>query len=128
MKTGQLIGDRAMKSRTRLISGELALEPNVHVIEPEFALAFLRLNLVQIDAVVKKRFSEGDVVLLEAKELVSDLTPTETGLLIFVLWMKIYKNKESVTIDEWNRSSSASCTSRDHDSQPGGILCVRGGY
>ncbi len=104
-KTGQLVFDKAAKGRIRSISGDFNLEPNVHVIEPEYALAFLRLSNLQIDAVVKNKLGEGDIVLREACDLVRDLTPTETALVAFMIWMKLYKSADWVNINDIKEST-----------------------
>lgn len=98
------ITSRAVKGKIRVISGEFARTPHVHVIEPEYALAFLRLAYAQIDAVVKKRLGETDVVQREATELVINFTPTETALLLFIIWSQIENNSSSVTLEEITNS------------------------
>ena len=81
------------KNQIRAITAEFATTENVHVIEPEYALTFLKLSSIQIDAAIKSKLGSEDVVFREAIRLVNDLSPTERALIFYLIWLKIYRDK-----------------------------------
>lgn len=98
------VEDPTKKNRIREIERAFALE-DVSVIEPEFALTFLQLSNIQVDAIVKSKIGDEDIVLKEALDLVSDLSETETITLLYILWLQLYQRKTSVTANDLIDSS-----------------------
>jgi len=76
------------KSVVRGVAGEFADTPNVTVIEPTYAWSFLHVPPMTVDAVIRGRLMEGDVVVKEALQLVSGMTPTEVALLAHLVTSK----------------------------------------
>jgi hypothetical protein len=99
-KTGQPVVDKARKEKVKGIIREFALETNVRVVEPEYAAWFLSLNTIRIDAIIRSRFGDQDVVFKEARNLVRDLGVMEKIILLFILWLHLFHNKATVTADE----------------------------
>lgn len=99
-----LVEDRTRKNKIREIERAFAME-NVSIIEPEFALTFLQLSNIQVDAIVKSKVGDEDIVLKEALDLVSDLSPTETITLLYILWLRLYQHKATVTPNDLIESS-----------------------
>ena len=99
-----LVADETRKNKIREIERAFAME-NVSIIEPEFALTFLQLSKIQIDAIVKSKVGDEDIVLKEAMDLVSDLSPTETITLLYILWLQLYQHKTTVTANDLIESS-----------------------
>ncbi len=112
------------KLQIRAISAEFATVRNIHVIEPEYAVTFLQLSSVQIDAAVKSKLGAQDVVFRSALNLVSRLSSTERALLFYLLWLRIYREKNEISPDDILTSSqlhylyqAAPISNRDEDSE-----------
>jgi len=75
--------DRSTKNKIRMIEGALGKIPNVHVIEPEYTISFLKLGSIQLDAIIRSKLGGEDVIFQEALSTVSDLTPTERSILFY---------------------------------------------
>jgi len=88
------------KEKIRLIEGEFAKKDKAHVVEPEFALTFLRLNRIHIDALIKSILGHDDVVLRKALTLVSHLTPNERGVTYYLIWARTYESKQQISFEE----------------------------
>lgn len=89
----RLLISKEKKNQIRDITSEFATTDNVYVIEPEFALTFLNLKSIQIDAAIKSKLGSDDVVFREALELVSNLSRTARALIYYLIWLKIYREK-----------------------------------
>jgi hypothetical protein len=96
--------DRSNKAKVRSIGATFAKTPKVTIIEPEFALTFLRLTSIQVDALIKSRLGSEDIVFREALNDVKELTLTERALLFYLIWSKIYNDTATITVDKLNES------------------------
>lgn len=92
--------DKGRKEKVKGIIREFELMPQARVIEPEWAASFLALSQIQIDVVIKSRFGNEDIVFKEAINLVSELSSTEKIILVFMLWLHLYRNKSTTTSEE----------------------------
>jgi len=101
----RLIPDKKKIEQVKAIVRAFAPEDKVRVIEPEYAIRFLTLTSLEIDSSIRIRYGEDDIVFKEARALVRGLAPTETVLLVFVLWLRLYKNKQLVSMEEITRSA-----------------------
>lgn len=101
----QWVSDEAKKGQIRAIEGEFAAETKVHVIEPEFVVTFLNLSAIQIDAIIKSKFGDEDIVFKEALNLVSGLSSTEKALVVFMLWLRLYRQQATINPEDILRSS-----------------------
>ena len=93
------------KRKIARVEAEFAKHPVIKVIEPEFALTFLSLTELQIDAYVKALFSSDDIVYRQAVESLIGLTPTERAIIFSLLSMLLCEQKETVNIKELTSSS-----------------------
>jgi len=101
---GEFRIDKGRGEKVKNIIRDFAGEDKVRVIEPGFAAWFLGLSRVQIDVIVRTRFGNDDIVFKEARNLVADLEITEKILLVFILWLNLYHNKQTVTADDITQS------------------------
>lgn len=99
-ETGKPAVSKEKKNRIRSIEAEYATAKNIHIIEPEYALTFLQLSSIQIDAAIKSKLGSEDIVFRSALNLVSDLTPTERCVVFYLIWLNIYQTKTEFTADE----------------------------
>lgn len=97
--------DKTNKRKIRTVEAAFRRTPKVTIVEPEFALTFLRLTSIQVDALIKSRLGSEDIVFREALNDVKELTLTERALLFFLIWNRIYHNTETITLDEINEST-----------------------
>jgi hypothetical protein len=88
-------GDSATKSKVRVLECEFSRAPLVHVIEPEYVISFLRLSLVQMDAIIKAKLGSEDIVFRNGLSIASDFTPTENAVLLYLIYQRIYQGAES---------------------------------
>lgn len=93
---------RAMANQdlVRNVAAELSTEKGLHVIEPAYAHAFLRLTTTQIDAVVKSRVGQEDIVVKTAVELVAELTPTELALVVSIVHRTALDGESQLSVDD----------------------------
>lgn len=101
-KSGELVID---KTKVKAIIREFSPEALVRVVEPEFSIRFLSLSAVQIDAIIKSRFGDQDIVLKEALELTRDLGLMERVILLFMMWAHIFDDKPTMSADDVMHSS-----------------------
>lgn len=90
--------------RVRAVSADFSQDSKVHVIIPEHALTFYKLNQQQMDALIKAKLGSEDVVFRNASELVSDLTPAERALLFFMIYKVIFEEKSAFDLEELSTS------------------------
>jgi hypothetical protein len=79
---------------------DFAKECDVRVVEPEFAARFLSLSSINIDAIIKSRFGNQDIIIKEALALTNDLTMMEKVVLLFLLWVHLFQNQTSASAEE----------------------------
>ena len=84
------------KQKIRVLESEFAENSKVHVIEPEYALSFIRLSLTQIDAIIKSKFGSEDIIFRNALSISNGLTPTENALLFIIIWFRVYQNSDCI--------------------------------
>jgi len=88
--------DSVTKKKIRLLESELSRANPVHIIEPEYVLSFLRLSLMQTDAIIKAKIGSEDIVYRNGLSIVSDFTPTENAILFHLIYQRIYKGLDSI--------------------------------
>lgn len=91
---------RKRHDQIRTISAEFATAKNVHVIEPQFALGFLQLTSIQIDAAIKAKLGVDDVVFREAAACLVDYLATARAVLFRILVMSVYEKRSSLKEQE----------------------------
>ncbi len=89
-------GAPAAKDKIRLLEGEFSCVPVVHVIEPNYVVSFLRLSLMQIDAIIKAKFGSDDIVFRNALSIARDLSPTENAVLFHLIHRSIHQHADSI--------------------------------
>jgi hypothetical protein len=87
------------RDRVRSVEAEFVKVKGVHVVEPDYALAFLKLPTIQIDAVIKAKVGEEDEVLRQAMDLVADLTPTELAIIVHFVHAFLYEQRVHIFWD-----------------------------
>lgn len=98
--TGELVIDKIRQEKVKGVVREFSLETSVRVIEPEHAAWFLSLSTIRIDAIIKSRFGDQDIVFKEARNLVRDLEAMEKVILLFILWLHLFEDKITVTAED----------------------------
>lgn len=88
------------KNQIRAIEAEFATSKNIHVIEPEYAITFLQLSALQIDAAIKSKLASEDIVFRNALVLLTELSPSEKVLIFHLIILKIYQNKNEVSVPD----------------------------
>jgi len=81
---------KGMKERVRRINSVFVKEPDVSIVEPGQALAFLRRSTLEIDSMIKVQVSTGDIVLRLALKSVEDLSLRQRAVLLYILWNGFY--------------------------------------
>jgi hypothetical protein len=74
---------------------------NVRIVEPEYAAWFLWLGEVQMDAIIKSRFGDQDIVFKEALDITKDLAPMETVVLVLFIWLHLFENTKTISAEEF---------------------------
>lgn len=92
--------DKRNKSKIRNIEAEMSKQSKINIIEPEYALSFIRLGNPIIDAFIKNKLSDNDIVFRKALDIINDLTPSEMAVLFFIIYSNIYLKKEYVSKEE----------------------------
>jgi hypothetical protein len=88
--------DSETKNKIRLLESEFSSTKPVHIIEPEYALTFLKLSLMQTDAIIKAKLGSEDIVYRNGLSIVTDFTPTEDAILYYMIYQKIYEGSDSI--------------------------------
>ncbi|PEV33306.1 hypothetical protein [Bacillus thuringiensis] len=84
------------REKIRLIESEFLKRDNLYIIEPNFALTFLHLSPMQVDAMIKSIYGDEDIIYKEGLSIVQDLTPTQRCLLYKLIYKFIYTNSYNV--------------------------------
>ncbi|MDA1526339.1 hypothetical protein PDJ99_24710 [Bacillus cereus] len=84
------------KEKIRLIESEFVKRQNIYVVEPDYALTFLHLSSIQIDAMIRSMYGDEDVVFKEGLAVVQNLTPTQKGLLYYFIYQFIFKENHKI--------------------------------
>ena len=69
------------KKKIRIVEAEFSTKTKVSIIDPEYALSFLRLGEVQIAATLKSKLGSDDFVYQRCLEIIAPLSATERGAL-----------------------------------------------
>jgi len=88
--------DSVTKNKIRLLESEFSRTKPIHIIEPEYVLSFLRLSLMQTDAIIKAKLGSEDIVYRNGLSFVTDFTPTEDAILYHMIYQKIYEGLDSI--------------------------------
>ncbi|MDR3540670.1 MAG: hypothetical protein P4L69_06820 [Desulfosporosinus sp.] len=80
-----------MKNKVRMIEASFNKIPNVHVIEPQYALFFLNFGSIQLDAVIRSQLGSEDIVFRSAFSLTNDFTPSQLCIIYFLTWRCIFQ-------------------------------------
>lgn len=91
---------RKNKEKIRSVAADFSHDKNVHVIIPEYSLNFYRLGLIQIDALIKAKLGSEDIVYNKALDLVGDIIPTERAILFYLIWKKVFENKDVLSFED----------------------------
>lgn len=91
-------------NRVRDIQAEFAKKPQVTVIAPELAWPFLRYSTMAIDALVRAKAGEDDVVVRAALQISADLTPTELAILLYCINQTLGSSEPVVTLTDLRSS------------------------
>ena len=100
----ELVTDKSKKEKIKNIIRDLSNENLVRIVEPEFAAAFLALNPIQIDVIVKGRFGNEDIVFKEAIQLTRDLSDTQKAIVVYSLWLILYGGHSEISAEDILRS------------------------
>jgi hypothetical protein len=88
------------KDIIRAIAKQFDKQENVTLIEPEYTLSFLNLNERTIDAIIKAKLGNEDVVYQKALGLVARFSPTERAVVFYFIWRLIYRNAQEISFAE----------------------------
>ena len=88
------------KDIIRAIAKQFDKQENVTLIEPEYPLSFLNLNERTIDAIIKAKLGNEDVVYQKALGLVARFSPTERAVVFYFIWRLIYRNAQEISFAE----------------------------
>jgi hypothetical protein len=93
--------DKNKQNQIRTIKAEFAnRQTSIHIIDPEYAITFLSLTSVQIDAAIKNKLGAEDIVFRKTLELIETSTATERALLFYLVWLRIYRSMQTILPDE----------------------------
>lgn len=84
------------KEKIRLIESEFVKRENIYVVEPDYALTFLHLSSIQIDAMIRSMYGDEDIVFKEGLAAVQNLTPTQKGLLYYFVYQSIFRENHKI--------------------------------
>lgn len=86
------------KDTIRAIEKQFDKQERVTVIEPEYTLSFLHLGERTIDAIVKAKLGNEDIVYQKALAIVAPFSPTEKAILFYFIWRLIYGQEKEITL------------------------------
>jgi hypothetical protein len=72
----------AHREKLRNLRAEVAFDEQTHLVDPEFALSFLRLSAYEMGAYLKLKLAAGDVVVREATDLFVGYTISEAAIVV----------------------------------------------
>lgn len=84
------------KDIIRAIAKQFDKQGNVTIIEPEYSLSFLNLGERTIDAIIKAKIGNEDIVYQKALGIVASLSPTERAIVFYFIWRLIYGNDQEI--------------------------------
>jgi hypothetical protein len=94
------INNGSIKNKVRQVEAAFSKTSHIHIIEPEYAYTFLKLGEIQIDALIKSKLSDEDIIFRQALNIVHDMTPTERGILFYLIWRNLDDNKGLISLSE----------------------------
>ncbi len=89
----------AHENQIREIKKAFGASSAVTVIDPQYAITFLRLNEIRITAIVDSVLRKDDFVYERAKKMIQDLTPTEVALTIAIVYESIINPKTNLDME-----------------------------
>jgi hypothetical protein len=81
---------RGNKEKLRTINAALGTIPRVTLIQPECAIALLRLSDAHIDAIVKSWASPHDASFEKARHLVNGLSQSQQAVAVLLAWRRLF--------------------------------------
>jgi hypothetical protein len=105
-------------SKIRDLHAELSKTEDTHIVRPEHSLNFYRLSPQRIGAYIKAKFSEEDLVYREAFELLSELTPHQSALVIELVVAHFLEGRDSWGAEELRQQDLIQSTYRDLPNLP----------
>lgn len=88
------------KDIIRAIAKQFDKQENVTIIEPEYTLSFLNLSERTIDAIIKAKIGNEDIVYQKALGIVARFSPTERAVVFYFVWRLIYGNAQEISFAE----------------------------
>ena len=88
------------KDIIRAIAKQFDKQKGATIIEPEYTLSFLNLGERTIDAIIKAKLGNEDIVYQTALGIVASLSPTERATLFYFIWRLIYGHKKELSLTE----------------------------
>jgi hypothetical protein len=92
------------KDTIRAIAKQFDKQENVTLIEPEYIMSFLNLEERTIDAIIKAKIGDEDVVYQKALGIVALLSPAERAVVFYFVWRLIYGNVQEISFAELKAS------------------------
>lgn len=89
----------AQENQIREIKKAFGTSHPVTVIDPQYAITFLRLNEIRIAAIVDSVLRKDDVIYKKVRQTIEDLTPTETALTIAIVYESIIDRKTNLDME-----------------------------
>ncbi len=89
----------AQENQIREIKKAFGTSSRVTVIDPQYAITFLRLNEIRIAAVVDSVLRKDDLVYKKVRQIIDELTPTEAALTVAILHQSIIDRKANVDLE-----------------------------
>jgi len=89
----------AQENQIREIKKAFGTSNPVTVIDPQYAITFLRLNEIRIAAVVDSVLRKDDLVYKKVRGIIDDLTPTEAALSVAIVYESIIDRKTNLDME-----------------------------
>ena len=87
-------------NKIRQIKNAFSSTNKVTVIDPSYALTFLRLSPLKINSVVSILLRDDDIVYERAISILTDFTPAEIAVFLAIVYESVIKRNRSLNFDE----------------------------
>jgi len=87
-------------NKIRQIKNAFSSANKVTVIDPSYALTFLRLSPLRINSVVSILLRDDDIVYEKAKRILTDFTPSEIAVFLAIVYEAAVKRNRSLNFNE----------------------------
>lgn len=104
--------------KVRDLQAELSKTETTHIVRPEYALNFYRLSTQRIGAYLKAKLSQEDQVYREAFELLSELTPHQSAIVIELVVAHFLEGRSKWETHELRQQDLILSTYRDLPNLP----------